>query len=785
MMNQLIPKESSEHYAPTSPVSMDCKSNQVLFDMGNTDLFKESMELQACNNTTVAQISVETEDDVETVSSASYRAIPTSLSLERQSGTDYGDEDIEDIDMDYDRELPRETQVHLPAMEIVIRNLGILQERQKAQENAHLKPAKEHCTHSTDTQDIDYSLEAPIDTQLYNSSLNNLDKNIKDIPVNNLGPREQEEADSHSNLTSTSDPLYALGLGAMTFIKAMMTYNEDDIQLAMDTLTLSYNIAKIQIDNAAVKKPYKSTWSSYLPSMMSSNQTGLPDCPPVVTMKTDDTNYSNDGPRFLPNGVLRANVVKAESCLLMGMLQMTQESVVGYVKCGLNLRRAYGCYTIVWQEYKRMGQEYTRYMDRDTVSAIQFGIGTVHLLLSSLPPKILKIFSTLGFKSDKQLGFALLKLCLEGKGIRAPLASLILLTYFSVLSSFVPQLYSKELMGPAVECLTNAQKNHPSSCFFLFYAARISRVARNLPLSTQSFTFAVDSSRGEWAHQAMSQMGNYEIGFNFALQLDWVSAEVYFEKLSKDKYYWSPAFCQYFIGACRGMLGKRTESILAFAEVPLLAKEQQRKSYIDVYVQQKVEFFQNSGYQDMDFCLPGLELLLVWNAFDQMQKNALEACLLIVQSTLELIYERERLEYNIRLRELVPSANPPDYYDQRAILLLIKASVLNALKRYNDSIAHLNWIMDHKHQLKSETWIIPFTYWESGVTSWGMKDYEKSRKVWEMALSCTKYAFEYRMAVRLSLALLKCDEIGVTVSKPKKQKGISTNGRKRMPIVPC
>lgn len=107
----------------------------------------------------------------------------------------------------------------------------------------------------------------------------------------------------------------------------------------MDTLTLSYNIAKIQIDNAAVKKPYKSTWSSYLPSMMSSNQTGLPDCPPVAKMKTDDTNYSNDGPRFLPNGVLRANVVKAESCLLMGMLQMTQESVVEYVKCGLNLRR--------------------------------------------------------------------------------------------------------------------------------------------------------------------------------------------------------------------------------------------------------------------------------------------------------------------------------------------------------------------------------------------------------------------------------------------------------------
>jgi hypothetical protein len=106
----------------------------------------------------------------------------------------------------------------------------------------------------------------------------------------------------------------------------------------MDTLTLSYNIAKIQIDNAAVKNPYKSTWSSYLSTIVSSNQTGLPVCPPVAITK-NDISYSNDGPRFLPNGVLRANVVKAESCLLMGMLQMTQESIVGYVKCGLNLRR--------------------------------------------------------------------------------------------------------------------------------------------------------------------------------------------------------------------------------------------------------------------------------------------------------------------------------------------------------------------------------------------------------------------------------------------------------------
>ncbi|KAK4514465.1 Synaptobrevin-like protein YKT6 [Mucor velutinosus] len=579
------------------------------------------------------------------------------------------------------------------------------------------------------------------------------------------------------------DPLYALGLGAMAFIKAIMTYHDSDIEIAMSALATAYTIAKTQIDNTSFKKPFKDTVSQYFTSLLSSNNTGLPTNPPAMSMPNSSGGIS-DPSAFIPNGVLRAHVVKAECCLLMGILQMTQESVVGYLKCGLNIRRAYNSYGVVWQEYKRMGQEYTKYMDRDTVSAIQFGIGAVHLILSSMPPKILKIFSALGWKSDKQLGFALLKLCLEGRGIRAPLASLTLLAYYSVLTSFAPQLYSKDMMSPAIECLLDAQSNHPNSCFFLFFAARIARVARNLPLSTQSFTFAAESSRGEWAEVAMKQMSDYEIGFNLALELDWAGAASYFEQLSRENY-WSPAFSKFFVGTCHEMMGQRTEAILAFAEVPALAEElvNGKKTYIDTYVLKKVAFFQKSGYQDMDFSLPALEILLVMNAFEHMEKESLEKCLDLVQHTLELIYEREKMEYNIRLRELVPITTPPDYYDQRAVLLLVKASVLNSLGRHDETIAHLNWILDHKECVKEENWVIPFTYWESGVTSWGLGNYKKSRKLWQLAMSCTKYDFEYRMAVRLSLSLSKCDEIGVPHIDSKEIKGSSTNGRKRMPIL--
>lgn len=293
----------------------------------------------------------------------------------------------------------------------------------------------------------------------------------------------------------------------------------------------------------------------------------------------------------------------------------------------------------------------------------------------------------------------------------------------------------------------------------------------------------MESSRGEWAETAMRQMADYETGFNLALQLDWEGAAVYFDKLSHEKY-WSPAFTRYFAGACYEMLGQRTECILSFAQVPELAKEQQhRKTYIDAHVHRRVEFFQKSGYQDMDFSLPGLEILLVWNAFEQMEPEALEKCLDLVQHTLELVYEREKMEYNIRLKELVPTSTPPDYYDQRAILLLTKASILNALERYTEGIPHLNWVMDHKDYIKHETWVVPFAYWEAGVTSWGLGNVKKSRKLWQLALSCNKYDFEYRMAVRLSLALARCDEVGVSHIDTKQAQGMTTHGRKRMPII--
>ncbi|KAI8335510.1 hypothetical protein BC941DRAFT_472167 [Chlamydoabsidia padenii] len=626
----------------------------------------------------------------------------------------------------------------------------------------------------------------PTNTAIHSSTIIPTNNTNDKVTPNLLKPRQQEEADQPIkqgikflfgnkftkaitifNSKAESEPLHALGLGSMLLLKAMMTYNGDDVDAAMDALTHAYTIAGTQAELS--EATFDDTFSSQFSSLMAS---------------TINDNGQSSIKSFQANGVLRAQVIQAECCLLMGILQLTQENMAGYLKCGLNLRKACAGYRLAWEEYQRMGDQVSEWMDENTVSAIQFGVGTLHLLLSSLPAKIVNTFSGLPWKTDKNLGFALLKTVMTGQGTRSSLGSLMLLSYYSILSSSVPSIYAQESIETTIECLVVAQKSNPKSCFFLYYAARISRVARNVGLSTQSFTMATTSTRrGAWAEVAMKHTAAYEVGLNHAMQLDWDTSAAYFEQLccARD---WSPAFCQYFVGACHEMLGQRQEAKDAFDEVPVISHQQHhRKSFLDNYVQVKVEQYQYQDYQDLDSSLPGLELLLLLNAFGSMEDSALCRCLVMIEETCQMIDLDDvngmgsGVGDNSDDDEDTDNDNNVDttMMARYGTLLLLRCTVLNALSRHNECIPNLDWILKNKRHMENEDWLLPFVYWEAGVTYWGISDYKKSRQLWQLALSYTSYDFEYRMACRIHLALEKCNELGVPETSQT-----SLNGRKRI-----
>lgn len=242
---------------------------------------------------------------------------------------------------------------------------------------------------------------------------------------------------------------------------------------------------------------------------------------------------------------------------------------------------------------------------------------------------------------------------------------------------------------------------------------------------------------------------------------DWEEAAKIFDMLYQDRY-WSPAILRYLTGACLDMMGNRTEAILAYAEVSQLSGTKSHSATLMAkYVQRKVTNFQDTGYQDMDMSLCALEYLYIFTGFNFMTEEALEKSLAAVDHALNQIVEAEKTEFSIRTKELLPDTPPPQYFDQRGVLLLIKSSLYNVMGRYTDAIIHLNWIIDQKDQILLDKWVVPFAFWEAGVTAWGMNNRTRSRTFWESALKFSKYDFEYRLAMRVNLAMTKAEEIGI------------------------
>ncbi|KAG2215291.1 hypothetical protein INT46_005908 [Mucor plumbeus] len=555
------------------------------------------------------------------------------------------------------------------------------------------------------------------------------------------------------------DPLNALALSSMAFLKA-----DQDQTMALNALNETYNIANTQLEAAKKSSKvygYFSGYYNYLKKKDGSSPTDV-----TATIPTTET--TRPSANYPPNSVLRAHVLKAECCLQIAILQLLQESVMGYVKCGLNLRRAYSSYSYVWSEYQKMGADHLAFMDSDTISGVKFGIGSVHLVLSALPAKILKAVSAFGWQPNKKYGFVLLNECRQSKRVRSSMATIMLLAYYTAAISFAPQIMADVYKKTAMDILLDAQKYHPNSAVFLFFAGRMARNGLDLPLSTQSFLYAAEISRGEWAEVAVTNSCRFEMAINHMLTGNWNHAAATFEYLYEQQY-WSAAFCRYAQGACYEMMGDRTEAILIFAEIPQLVVKKLggRLSDIDSYVLRKITMFQKSGYQNLDFYAPILEYMCIWNLFPYVSPELLTHALNRIQRGLAAIQKCENLEQEQRMMELAPDAPMPDYFDERASLLVIKASILNVLGRPEDTTLDINWVLDHKECILQDTWTVPYALWEAGVSCWSLDLKNKSRQVWEMALDHGKHDFEHRLAVRLNLALTHTEELGYTNPKPE------------------
>ncbi|KAF9150048.1 tetratricopeptide repeat domain 39A [Linnemannia schmuckeri] len=583
------------------------------------------------------------------------------------------------------------------------------------------------------------------------------------VQANMLSAREQELADQGmldgvqiffenqfveaQRIFATQDqvnPVYALGSGALAFMKACMTFNESDIATATKLLQHAEALCDAQIQAApkktvplmtSVSKLVSSGWSYF----------GYKD-----TNKSKSNNHAGAHPPPLPkhmtNGEIRARVIRAESLLLTSLILLLQESIMSYLKAGLNLRKGYKSYENVWLELKSMGDEVNTLVDNNTLGGIHFGLGTINIVLAMMPAKILRIISSFGYTGDKAFGFDLVSKAISGKGIRSPLGSLMFLAYYTILAGFAPSVLGETNIPIADKILKDALRDYRESAFFLYFEGRNSRLKGNIKESTDAFELASSKATIEWGSE-LQRLCDYELGLNCAISLQWTDAIVYFERLAKENY-WSKAFFLYFKAASFEAAGHKKDALAIYQSIPGLVNRKfgGRTILVEQYVTRKVKLFEQNGFEETN--LPALEILLIWNAFASMTPQDLQTSLTQVDAQIS----KNRGSTGL---------------DSLAVLKTIKGAILHQLGRHKEGAECLTWVMDlPAGKITEEKWVVPFACWEAGVGSWmedkdlqGDRRWTRAKGFWDKAMGFSGYEFEFRLSVRIHAAMMRINDM--------------------------
>ncbi|XP_044253016.1 tetratricopeptide repeat protein 39C-like isoform X3 [Tribolium madens] len=183
------------------------------------------------------------------------------------------------------------------------------------------------------------------------------------------------------------------------------------------------------------------------------------------------------------------------------------------------------------------------------MGAVSFGYGLFQLGISLLPPSLLRLTNFLGFGGNRQNGIACLMYAREGIDMRAPLATLSLLWYHTIVRPFYALDGSNVQAGvnAATQLLQESEEEYGQSALFLFFKGRVNRLNSDIPNALKSFQSSVENA----TQREIKILALHEVGWCHLIQLDYCNAENTFSYL-KSWSRWSRAFYSYLAGICCG-----------------------------------------------------------------------------------------------------------------------------------------------------------------------------------------------------------------------------------------
>uniref|UniRef100_A0AAQ5YE54 Tetratricopeptide repeat domain 39C n=1 Tax=Amphiprion ocellaris TaxID=80972 RepID=A0AAQ5YE54_AMPOC len=356
--------------------------------------------------------------------------------------------------------------------------------------------------------------------------------------------------------------------------------------------------------------------------------------------------------------------------------------------------------------------------------SVSFGYGLFHLCISMVPPHLLKIVNLLGFPGDRHQGLSALTYASESKDMKAPLATLALLWYHTVVQPFFA-LDGTDTQAGLIEAksiLHQRESIYPNSSLFMFFKGRVQRLECQISSALTSFSDALDlaSDQREIQHVCL-----YEIGWCSMIELNYGEAYRAFERL-KTESRWSQCYYAYLTGACQGATGDLEGAIVAFKDVQRLFKR--KNNQIELFSTKKAEKLRSPSLSKELCILSVIEILYLWKALPNCSTAKLKTMTQVLQGV--------------------------DDASCEGLKNLLLGAINKCLHNTKDAIQYFHLAAKDEVGRLSNSYVQPYSCYELGCVLLNSPEARKGRMLMLQAKEdYAGYDFENRLHVRIHSAL--------------------------------
>ncbi|XP_040000542.1 tetratricopeptide repeat protein 39C-like [Xiphias gladius] len=450
------------------------------------------------------------------------------------------------------------------------------------------------------------------------------------------------ESDELFRTYRNHSPLMSFGASFVSFLNAMMTFEEEKMQMAFEDLKATERLC--ESENAGVIKTIKNK----IKRSGDSQRSGL------TAMDR-----------------LQRQIIIADCQVYLAVLSFIKQELSAYIKGGWILRKAWKmynkCYSDITHLQESSSSSRRRASDQQAMpspslssssglshhsrsssprpspsqrpdgispealdrlkGSVSFGYGLFHLCISMVPPHLLKIVNLLGFPGDRLQGLSALTYASESKDMKAPLATLALLWYHTVVQPFFALDGTDTQAGltEAKSILRQREAIYPNSSLFMFFKGRVQRLECQISSALTSFSDALDlaSDQREIQHVCL-----YEIGWCSMIELNYREAYRAFERL-KTESRWSQCYYAYLTGVCQGATGDLAGAVAVFKDVQRLFKR--KNNQIELFSTKRAEKLRSPSLSKELCTLSLIEILYLWKALPNCSAAKLQTMTQVLQ----------------------------------------------------------------------------------------------------------------------------------------------------------